>query len=67
MSDETQLDDAILENALGPAEARDDAGSMRQHDLRSQIALAEHLAKQGAAASRRLPIRMGRIRPGGSI
>lgn len=31
------LDDAIQQNAEGPAEARGDSGSVRQHSLRGQV------------------------------
>ena len=48
MADE--LDQTIRENAQGPAEARGDAVSMRQHSLPDQIAADKHLASKTARA-----------------
>ncbi len=44
------LQDTISENAQGPAEARGDSGSIRQHSLADQIAADKHLASKGALA-----------------
>lgn len=48
MADE--LDQTIRENAQGPAEARGDAVSMRQHGLPDQIAADKYLASKTARA-----------------
>ncbi len=48
MADE--LDQTIRENAQGPAEARGDAISMRQHSLADQIAADRYLASKTARA-----------------
>lgn len=45
-----ELDSTIRENAQGPAEARGDAVSMRQHGLRDQIAADKYLASKTARA-----------------
>jgi hypothetical protein len=48
------LEDTILENAQGSAEARGDAVSMRQHPLPDQIEADKYLVG-GAVAVLRLP------------
>lgn len=60
-------ENTIAENAEGPAEAEDDAGRVKQHSLPDQIAADAYIAKKTAAASRSLPIRIGRIRPPGAV
>ena len=45
------LDDTIRENAQGPAEAQADGVSMRQHDLKDQIAADKYLAAKRATAN----------------
>ena len=42
------LDDTIRENAQGPAEARGDSVSVRQHDLKDQIEADKYLAGKTA-------------------
>ena len=44
------LEDAIRENAAGPAEAHGDSGGMKQHSLPDQIAADKYLAGKRAAA-----------------
>lgn len=39
-----ELDNTIRENAQGPAEARGDSGSVRQHGLKDQIEADKYLA-----------------------
>jgi hypothetical protein len=45
------LEDTILENAQGPAEAKGDAVSMRQHPLPDQIEADKYLAAKRATAN----------------
>jgi len=44
------LEDTIRENAAGPAEAKGDSVSVRQHDLKDQIEADKYLASKRAAA-----------------
>ena len=44
------LKDAITQNAEGPAEARGDSGSVRQHGLKDQIAADKYLAGKEAVS-----------------
>jgi hypothetical protein len=44
------LEDTIRENAQGPAEARGDAVSVKQHPLADQIEADKYLAGKRAAA-----------------
>lgn len=44
------LKDKIKENAEGPAEARGDSGSVRQHSLADQIEADKYLASKEAAS-----------------
>ena len=48
MADE--LDSTIRENAQGPAEARGDSGSVREHGLKDQVEADKHLAGKDAVA-----------------
>lgn len=66
MADE-DLTEAIRDNAQGPAEARGDSGSMRQHSLRDQIAADRYLASKRAQAGNLLGIRLMRIVPPGAV
>ena len=49
MTDE--LDSTIRQNAQGPAEARGDSGSMRQHGLKDQIEADKYLAGKTAVSA----------------
>ena len=42
------LEQTIRENAQGPAEARSDSVSMRQHDLKDQVEADRYLASKDA-------------------
>jgi len=64
------LQDTISENAQGPAEARGDSGSMRQHSLRDQIAADKHLAAKGAlddSTKKTLGVRLVQLVPPGAV
>ncbi|MBN2584863.1 MAG: hypothetical protein JXL80_17495 [Planctomycetes bacterium] len=65
MADE--LLETIQDNASAPAEATDEAGSMKQHTLRDQIALHKHVAAAKVAANPVRALRMVKIVPGGSV
>jgi len=62
-----ELEDAIKENAAGPAKASGDGTSMEQHKLPDQIAADKYLAGKKAMASPTLGLRMARIVPPGSV
>jgi len=61
------LENTIRENAQGPAEAKDDAGSFKAHNLKDQIEADKYLSAKTAGQSRGLGIRIGKIRPSGAI
>jgi hypothetical protein len=64
MSDE--LEDSIRENALQPAKASGDSGSVEQHSLSDQIAADKYLQKTQSARSRRPGLRITKIVPTGA-
>ncbi|HID74628.1 MAG TPA: hypothetical protein EYP56_01375 [Planctomycetaceae bacterium] len=61
------LEQTIRDNAQGPAEARDDAGGFKAHNLKDQIEADKYLSAKAAAKSRGLGIRIGKIRPPGTV
>ena len=66
----TDLKTDIATNAQGPAEARGDSGSMRQHSLRDQIAADRYLASKDAladSAKKTFGVRMGQLVPPGAV
>jgi len=64
MADE--LDDAIRENAQGPAKAAGDSGSMEQHKLPDQIAADRYLASKGATKSKSRGLQFNKFVPPGA-
>lgn len=64
MSD--QLDDAIRQNASGPAKASGDAGAVEQHKLPDQIAADRYLASKDAANSKRRGLQLNKLVPPGT-
>lgn len=60
------LEQAIRDNADGPAKASGDAGSVEQHKLPDQIAADRYLASKQATKSKRLGLRFTRIVPPGT-
>jgi hypothetical protein len=64
MSD--NLEDAIRENAEGPAKAAGDSGSMEQHKLPDQIAADKYLASKEAAKSKSRGLRFNKLVPPGA-
>ena len=66
----TDLKDDITSNAQGPAEARGDSGSIRQHGLADQIAADKYLAGKDALADsskKTFGVRFGRLIPPGAV
>ena len=62
-----ELEDAIKENAAGPAKASGDSGSMEQHKLPDQIAADKYLASKKAMAGPGVPgLRIAKIVPPGA-
>ena len=64
------LKDTIAENAAGPAEARGDSGSIRQHSLADQIAADKHLAAKDAVSDstkKTFGVRFGTLSPPGAV
>jgi hypothetical protein len=60
------LENAILENAQGPAEAHGDAGGMKQHSLPDQIEADRYLESKKAARGKGLGIKMKKLVPPGT-
>ena len=63
---EPPLDGTIRENAQGPAEARGDSGSVKQHSLKEQIEADRYLASKQAVKSKQRGIRFTKISPPGA-
>lgn len=63
---ESNLDDAIRENAQGPAEAHGDAGGVKQHSLKDQIEADRFLASKQAMKSKSRGVRFTKVRPPGA-
>ena len=64
MADE--VENAIRENAQGPAKAAGDAGSVEQHKLADQIAADKYLASKEAAKSKRRGLVFNKLIPPGA-
>lgn len=60
------LDDAIRQNAQGPAKAAGDAGSVEQHKLADQIEADKYLASKEAAKSKRRGLVFNKFVPPGA-
>jgi hypothetical protein len=61
-----KLEDAIRENAKGPAKAAGDSGSIEQHPLREQVEADRYLASKKAAKSKGLGLRRTKLVPPGA-
>lgn len=61
-----EIEDAIQENATGPAKASVDGQSVEQHSLRDQIEADRYLASKAAAAAKGLGIKKARLVPPGA-
>jgi hypothetical protein len=60
------LDDAIRQNASGPAKAAGDAGSVEQHKLADQIEADRYLASKQAARSKSRGLVLNKLVPPGA-
>ena len=60
------LEQAIRDNASGPARAQGDSGSVQQHPLPDQIAADRYLASKQAAAAPAKALRLTRLIPPGA-
>jgi hypothetical protein len=60
------LEQAIRDNAAGPAKAAGDSGSVEQHPLKDQIEADRYLASKNAARKPGLGIKFAKIVPPGS-
>jgi len=61
------LEQAIRDNAAGPAKAAGDSGSVEQHPLKDQIEADRYLASKDAARKPGLGIKFAKIVPPGSV
>jgi hypothetical protein len=61
-----ELDDAIEQNAKGPAKASGDAGSVEQHKLAEQIEADRYLASKEAAKKPTRGLRFNKLVPPGA-
>jgi len=57
------LEQTILDNAQGPAEAQGDAGRVRQHGLADQIAVDRYLESKKAAKKKGLGVKLKKLVP----
>jgi len=64
---EKTIEDHIEETAAGAAQVVIDGQDTTAQPIPHLIAADRHLARKTAAASTALPLRYGKIRPGGSI
>lgn len=62
-----ELEQAIKDNAAGPAKASGDSGSMEQHKLTEQIEADKHLARKAAGRNPARAFMVGKIVPPGSV
>lgn len=60
-----EIDDAIRENAEGPAQVQGDEAMVRQHSLRDQIEADKYLSAKAARRKRGLGIQFRQIVPPG--
>jgi hypothetical protein len=60
-----ELDNAIHDNAAGPAEVSVDGQRVKQHDIEDQIA-ADRYAASKAASRKKLGIRLTKVIPPGA-
>ena len=60
------LKDTIRENAVGPAKAAGDSGSVEQHKLPDQIVADRYLASKDAATSKRRGLAFNKLVPPGA-
>ena len=61
------LVDIIEQNAVGPAKASGDSGSIEQHKLADQIAVDKYLESKKASRAKGLGVKLFKISPGGTV
>lgn len=61
-----ELDEAIRQNAEGPAKATGDSGSVEQHKLTEQIEADRYLASKQAAAKKKRGLLFNKFVPPGA-
>jgi hypothetical protein len=64
---ESDIEQAIAENASGPKKASGDQGSMEQHPLPDQIAAAKFLSAKSGVNSAGLGLRRVKMEPPGAV
>lgn len=62
-----EVADALRDNAQGPAEAAGDGQSMRQHNLRDQVAADRYLSSRDATRRRNRGLNLAKFSPPGAI
>jgi hypothetical protein len=67
MATPDEIEDAISENATGPKSVTVDGQSVNQHDLSDQLDALDRLQEKASARRATMPVRIAKIRPGGSI
>ena len=66
MSDTNPLDNAIRDNASGPAKATGDSGSVEQHKLRDQVEADRYLESKKATRRKGVGVKFAKLVPPGS-
>jgi len=59
--------DVIKNNAESPAFATGDSGSIKQHNLKDQIAADKHLASKAAMSVAGVGLKFIKFKPGGTV
>ena len=62
-----ELEQAIKENAAGPAKAAVDGQSVEQHSLRDQIEADRYLAGKEATRKKGLGVKLVKLEPPGAV
>ena len=62
----SDLEQAIRDNASGPARAQGDSGSVQQHPLPDQIEADRYLASKDATRAKGLGIKLVQLSPPGA-
>lgn len=63
----TTIEEALEQNAMGPASASGDSGSITQHSLQDQIAAAKYVAGEQAKSSTGLGLTFRKLVPPGAV
>lgn len=64
---ESDIDNAIEQNAAGPRRASGDSGSVEQHGLKDQIDADKYLESKKASRSKGLGLKLVKVEPGGTV